>query len=143
MSESDAAAATQESNGVSLTRMSLRPGGWIGYSDDAVFIDRDDERVKIRNADISQIGLRVIEWDVAVMSLLLVGIGVYVGVTRNVFAGTAFGAIGVASVYYTYSQRYELVIQVKNRPKPVTLYPTHPKECHSTLVEAVGLEAVR
>ena len=143
MSESDAARVNQESDEVSLTRMSLRPGGWIGYSEDAVFIDRNDQRIKIRNQDITQIGLRVLEWDIAVMSLLLVGVGIYVGVTRNIFAGVAFGVVGIGSLYYTYSQRYELVIRVDNRAKPVTLYPTHPKECHSTLVEEVGLESVR
>jgi hypothetical protein len=32
---------------VTVTRIGLREGGWIGYGDDAIFIQRDDERIKI------------------------------------------------------------------------------------------------
>jgi hypothetical protein len=128
---------------VSVTRMSLRNGGWIGYSDDAVFVDTDDQKVKIRNDDISTVALRVIEWDVAVMSALLVALGGYVGLTRSPLAGVAFAVVGVFSLYRTYTKRYELIIHVENEPKPVTVFPTHPKECHETLTEGLGLDSVK
>lgn len=142
MTETDTEAvdATDE---VSVTRMSLRPGGWVGYSEDAVFVDREDERIKIRNGNIVQVGLRTIRWDLAVMSLLLVGVGGYVAATQNPLVGVGFAAVGSASLYRTYNRRYALVIGVENEPKPVAVHPDHPKECHERLVEAVGLERVR
>jgi len=128
---------------VEITRMSLRDGGWVGYSENAVFLDRDDRKVKIRSSDISTIALRVIKWDVAIMSALLVGLGGYVVATRNPLVGFGFAAIGIFSLYRTYTKRYELVIQVENETKPVTMYPAHPKKCHETLADGLGLETVR
>jgi hypothetical protein len=128
---------------VTLQRMSLRGGGWIGYSDDAVFVDRDDERVKIPRDAVVEVALRTIEWDLAVMSVLLVGVGGFVAWTRNPLVGVAFAAIGLASCYWTYGKRNELRIRVENERKPVTVYPEHPQECHGTLVDSLGLEPAR
>jgi len=128
---------------VTLQRMSLREGGWIGYSDDAVFVDRDDERVKIPRDAIIEVALRTVEWDLAVMSVLLVGVGAFVAWTRNPLVGVAFAAVGVASCYRTYGNRNELLIRVENERKPVSVHPEHPRECHGTLVDSLGLEPAR
>jgi len=135
--------STEEGDAVTVSRMALRNGGWVGYSDDAVFVSRDDQQVKIRSSDISTIALRVIEWDVAVMSVLLIGLGGYVVATRNPLVGLGFAAIGIFSLYRTYTKRYELVIQVENETNPVTMYPAHPEKCHETLADGLGLETVR
>lgn len=117
-----------------IRRMSLRPGGWIGYDDDSVFVQHEDDAgFKIARDDIARLTLNPVEWDLAVMSLLLVGIGVYVGVTRNPLVGVGFVAVGAWSLYRTYRKRYELVVYVDDQPKPVSVYPSHPKECHATL----------
>ncbi|MFC3476784.1 hypothetical protein [Halobacterium litoreum] len=126
---------------VEITRMSLRGGGWIGYSEDSVFVDEgDDERVKIHNEAVQRIGIRMLSWDVAVMSVLLVGIGAYVAWTRNPLVGAGFAALGAFSLYRTYSKRYALVVHVENRPKPIAVHPEHPKECMQTLADRLGLE---
>jgi len=130
----------RERRDVEITRMSLRDDGWIGYSEDAVYLDQDDERVKIQQGAIEEVGLRTLEWDVAVMSLLLVGVGAYVAWTRNPLVGVAFAAVGVFSFYRTYRQRYELVIRVSNQPKPLRVYPAHPVKCQQTLADRIGLE---
>jgi hypothetical protein len=127
------------SRDVEITRMQLRGDGWIGYSDDDVFVDEGDKRVKIPHDAIREVSLHQLEWDVALMSLLLVAVGGYVALTRNPFVGVAFAAVGAFSVYRTYSQRYELDIRVENRPKPIVVYPKHPVECHSTLADRIGL----
>lgn len=128
---------------VHITRMSLRAGGWIGYADDAVFVEDGDDRIKIHNDAIEEVGLRSLEWDIAVLSVLLVAVGGYVVVNRNPVVGVGFTAVGLFSLYRTYSQRHELVIRVENRPKPVSVHPEHPQECHKTLVDHVGLKAIR
>jgi hypothetical protein len=130
-----------ESDEVSVTRMGLRTGGWIGYSDDAVFIDRgDDERIKIAHDNVTQISLNTFEWDLGIMSLLLIGVGTYVAVTRNPAVGIAFGAIGAWSAYRTYGKRYELRIRVDGEAKPVSLYPHQPGDCLDRLIDVCGLE---
>jgi hypothetical protein len=122
---------------VEITRMDLRGGGWIGYSDDAVFVVDDDDRVKVSKDAIDGLALRTLEFDIAVMSLLLIAVGAYVALTRNPLVGVGFGAVGLYSAYRTYQQRHELVIDVDNEAKPISVYPAHPSECHSRLVEEV------
>jgi len=122
---------------VTITRMSLRRGSWVGYTDEAIYVDRDGQKVKIPHDVVTEVALRTLEWDLAVMSLLLVGVGGFVTLTRNPLAGVAFVAVGVASLYWTYAKRYELVIRAENEPKPLRIYPSHPGECHETLVDHV------
>ena len=124
---------------VEITRMSLRDDGWIGYSEDAVFVDEGDRRVKVQNDAVEQIALHSLEWDVAVMSVLLLGVGAYVFLTRNPLVGVGFAALGAFSLYRTYRNRQELSIRVRDRAKPITVHPEHPVECHETLVDQVGL----
>ncbi|MGQ5516956.1 hypothetical protein [Halococcus saccharolyticus] len=121
-----------------ITRMGLRRGGWIGYNEEGVYVDRDDEtRIKIRHGNVTQVGLKSAEWDLVVMSLVLVGVGVFVGTTRNPLVGIGFAAVGLGSLYWSYRKRHELVIHVANERKPIAVYPTHPAECHETLAERV------
>ena len=125
---------------VEITRMALRDGGWIGYSEDAVFLQRDDERVKIHDDPVTGIGRRVLSWDVAVMSVLLVAVGGWVVLTRNPLVGVAFAAVGLFSLYRTYAKRQALVIHVEDRAKPLAVHPEHPAECHERLAAETGLQ---
>lgn len=125
------------SGDVEITRMNLRGGGWIGYSDDAVYVMDGEDRVKVANEHVEQLALRTLEFDIAVMSLLLVAVGGWVVMNRNPWVGVGFGALGVFSLYRTYRQRHELVIHVENEPKPISVHPEHPSECHETLVEQI------
>jgi hypothetical protein len=128
------------SSDVEITRMGLRNGGWVGYSADAIFVDRGDERVKIHDDAVSRIGLRMLAWDTAVLSLLLVGVGAYVVSTRNPLVGLGFAAVGAYSLYRTYDDRQAVVIHVEDRRKPVAVHPEHPAECHERLAAEAGLE---
>jgi hypothetical protein len=121
--------------------METRDGGWIGYSDEAIFVDEGGERrVRIDHANVTRISLSTVEWDLAVMSVLLVGVGTYVAATRNAFVGIGFGAVGVWSCWRTYRQRHELRVHVDGRHKPVTVHPVEPGECHDTLADVADLE---
>ncbi|WP_336037923.1 hypothetical protein [Halobacterium yunchengense] len=134
-------AAQDDRSAVEITRMSLRGDGWIGYSEDAVYVDEGgDDRVKIPHDAVEAVTLRTLEWDLAVMSLLLVGVGAYVVVTRNPLVGVAFAAVGAFSAYRTYRHRHELAIRVRNRPKPLTVHPEHPHQCLDALSDRVGLQ---
>jgi hypothetical protein len=126
---------------VTVTRMQLREGGWIGYTDDAVFVDVDGEtKIKVAHGNVTQVSLATLEWDMAVLSLLLVGVGTYVAATRNVLVGIAFGAVGCWSCYRTYTKRYELRIRVEGRHKPLSVHPVEPGACHERLADVTGLE---
>lgn len=126
-----------DASDVEITRMGLRGGGWIGYSEDTVFVVDGDDQVKIAHDAIERFALRTLEFDIAVMSVLLVAVGGWVTLNRNPLVGVAFAAVGLFSAYRTYQQRNELVIDVANESKPISVYPEHPSECHSTLVEQV------
>jgi len=131
----------QTGDAVDVTRMTLRGGGWIGYTPDALYVERDDEKVKVEHEHVTEVALRSLQWDLVIMSVLLVGVGGYVVATRNPLVGIAFAGIGCLSLYRTYSNRYALIIRVENEPKPVTVHPTHPVECHETLVATIdGVE---
>lgn len=137
----NAVADEDDTGEVTLTRMGLRGGGWIGYTDGAIFVDREGEtKIKVDHANVTQISLRTVEWDLAVLSLVLVGVGTYVAATRNPLVGIAFGAVGCWSCYRTYNERYELHVHVEGRHKPLAVHPVEPKECHETLADVVGLE---
>ncbi|WP_160134619.1 hypothetical protein [Halococcus salsus] len=120
---------------VAITRTSLRNGGWLGYGNDGLYVKRDG-KVKIRDEDITRITLRAIEWDLVVMSLLLVGVGGYVAATRNPLVGVGFAVAGLLSLYRTYRKRYALSVHVGN-DGPLTVYPTHPKRCHERLADRI------
>lgn len=124
---------------VEIRRMALRREGWIGYSADSVFVDEGDEKIRIDNEAVEQLSLRWMEWDLVVMSLVLVAVGGYVFATRNPYVGVGFVVVGLASLYRSYRKRYELEIRIANQPKPVRVYPEHPTECHETLVAQLGL----
>lgn len=137
MSEQD-----PERRDVEITRMGLRDGGWIGYAEDAIYVDRDDgERVKIHDDAVQQIGRRVLAWDTAVLSVVLAGVGGYVILTRNPLVGVGFAALGLFSLYRTYQKRQALVIHIDGRAKPLAVHPEHPAECHERLAEEAGLQA--
>jgi hypothetical protein len=121
---------------VTITRTSLRRGGWLGYGEDGLYVKRD-EKVKIRDEDITRITLRTIEWDLVVMSLLLVGVGGYVVATRNPLVGVGFAVAGLLSLYRTYRKRYALSVHVEHEPTPLTVYPDHPKRCHERLADRI------
>lgn len=132
---------TQTADAVDVTRMSLRNGGWIGYTADALYLERGDEKIKIHNDHVRKVALRTLRWDLAVMSALLIGVGGYVMLIRNPLVGAGFAVVGFLSLYRTYTARYELLVHVENKPKPVTMYPTHPVECHEKLVESIAGES--
>lgn len=118
--------------GVSITKTPLRTGGWLGYGDDAFYVV-DDDRIKLRDEDVTRITLRTVEWDLVVMSLLLVGVGAYVSITGNTLAGIGFSVVGALSLYRTYRTRYALEIHAEG--ESLTVYPAHPKRCHDRLAE--------
>lgn len=129
-----------EAREATITRMGLRRGGWVGYNEVGIYVDQDNgERLKIRHGDVTQIELKTVEWDVVVMSLLLVAIGGYVGATQNPLVGIGFSVVGLASLYWSYRKRYKLVVRVEGERTPVSMYPTHPTECHETLAERVRI----
>lgn len=133
-----------ELDDILIAEMPLRSSGWVGYSADAIIInDDDDDYKKIYKENIAEIGLRTLQWDMAVMSILLAGVGGYIILTQNPLIGLCFALVGLGSLYRTYTNRYALIIQSKNHHKPVTIHPTHPKECHEQLAEKVELNLIR
>lgn len=132
-------ARSADADAGTINRMSLRPGGWIGYDDEAVLVARaDEEGLRIRRGDLLRVSMTPVEWDLVIMSLLLFGIGGYVAATRNPLVGAGFAVVGAWSLYRTYGNRYEVQLRVSGRAKPLAVYPAHPTACYETLGEIVA-----
>jgi hypothetical protein len=123
-----------------ITRMSLRPGGWIGYDDEAVLVAREDgdDDLRIRRDDLLRVSMTPVEWDLVIMSVLLLGVGGYVAATRNPLVGAGFAAVGVWSLYRTYGTRYEVTLRVSGRAKPLAVHPVDASACYETLGDIVA-----
>lgn len=98
-----------------------RDGGHVGVTDERLFVEQD-ELTAVPITDVESISVQSLDWFVAVLSVALVGFGVY-SIPRNTFVALAFTGVGVASVLRTYRRRNEVLVRIRNRPKPLRFYP--------------------
>lgn len=130
MTDSDAAFADIEPD--IAVSFALRGGGHLGLGEDAVYVARDDETLRVDAGDIVEVQQNDVDWFHAILSVVLVGFGLW-ATTRNVLGGLAFSAAGVASLYVTYRKRGTLTFQVQGRAKPLKLYPERSEEAYEAL----------
>lgn len=126
---------------------SLRFGGSLTVSRDELVVNRDgsgtgentDPPLRIEPDDVVEVTLDSIDYFLLVLSLAIVGFGV-LSLERNLLAGLAFAAIGLASGYRTYRRRDALRIRVSGRAKPIVLYPENPAAVAKALETHVAAE---
>lgn len=102
-------------------RSPLRFGGEIALVEDAILIDRDDEKVQVNYDNVTQVTVRDYDYFLGVLSVTLVGFGIWFA--RDNPLALLFSVAGVLSAYQVYRKRNEIVVHVKNRPKPIRLHP--------------------
>lgn len=100
----------------------LRSGGAVGLTDDRLFVVTGEETVAVRLVDVTEVTFAKLDWFLVTTSLAVVAFGV-LSLKLSVLGGLAFGAFGVASLYWTYRKRDRVVVRVDGRPKPLGLYP--------------------
>lgn len=135
----DAAHPFAPDGGAVIESHTLRGGGRLEVTDDALVVRRDDDPVQIDLVNIVEVSHASFDYFLGILSLALVGFGV-VSLERNVPAGLVFTAIGLASLYRTYGRRGQLKFRVQGRAKPLIVYPEHADAVYTALEPHVAAE---
>lgn len=134
----DAAASAGDGDFDVRFRANLRFGGWVGLTDDALLLVRDDERIRVAFDDVAQVTVETYDYFLAALSAVLVGFGLWHA--RRDPRALLFSLAGVASGYLVYRRRGKVTVHVRNRPKPLVLYPESVSELQSRLGPAIAPE---
>lgn len=113
-SESDRKPATRFETGT-------RFGGWVGLTDEALLLARDDECVRVALDDVAQVTVEEYDYFLAVLSAILVGFGLWYA--RQHPTALLFSLAGLASGYRVYRHRGEVTVHVRDRPRPIRFHP--------------------
>lgn len=114
--------------------------GWVGFDEQALYIEEDGERTKVKFENVSEIAFRDTDWFMVVISLTLIGFGLWF--VRQSPASLLFSLAGIGSLYILYRQRNELVVRASGRAKPLTVHPEEPGAFYDALGETMGGEEV-
>lgn len=117
-------------------RTDLRRGEWVGFDDETVYVDLGDDRYRMDFADVAEVSLEDYDYTMGIVSLILVGFGIYFA--RQHLGSLFFTAAGLVSAYRIYSRRNELAIKVTGRAKPLVCYPEDAQEFYERLGREMG-----
>lgn len=118
----------------------LRRGGSLTLTPDGIYVDRPDEdTIRVDHGNVIEIQYESVDWFVAILSVVLVGFGLY-STPRDVLLGLAFAAAGAVSLYLTYRKRDKLSFKVSGRAKPLLVYPENAERVYRTLGALVAEE---
>lgn len=121
----------------------LRRGGEVRVLEDALVVDRGaGEPVRVELDDVVEVTQRSVDWFTGILSVVLVGIGVYL-TREHVLGGLLFAGAGAASVYVTYRRRNETNLRVRGRAKPLKLYPADGQRFYTDLGRLLEVEDAR
>lgn len=126
-------------------RLSLRTGGSVVLSDDFLLVVTDADSgdpnlTRVALDDVAEVTVEEFDTFLAVLSILLVGYGLY-SVPNGALLGTAFAGFGAASLYWTYRKRGKTRIKVEGRAKPISLFPADTDAFTSALRPLLEAEA--
>jgi hypothetical protein len=113
----------------------LRTGGTAGLTDDRLLV-LDEERVSAELDAIEEVTVQTLDRFLVVLSVLLVGFGLY-STRMHVLGGVAFALVGLASCYWTYRNRNEVLVRVRGRANPLKLYPVETEPFRAALERAL------
>lgn len=121
-------------------RGGLRSGDEIAVTDRRVLVHEDAETTSVPYANVSEISNESFDWFLTILSLALVGFGLY-SITENVVVGIGSVLFGLWSVYRTYRHRDRVRIHTHSQAKPVEVFPEEVDQLYDELEPAI--EAVR
>ena len=114
--------------------------GWAGFDGEALYVDRDGERVRVAFEHVTELSYRDTDYFVVMLSLVLVGFGVWF-LSESPFS-ILFSLFGLASLYRLYRHRGEVVVRVADRPKPLTFHPEAGGGFYDALTAEVAGEVI-
>lgn len=104
-------------------RGQLRNGGWVGVTPDLLAVVRPDEPpVYVEFEQVETIRTEPLDWFLVLMSVALVGFGLF-SAQRNLLAAFAFCVAGGASLYLTYRRRDRVRISASGETDDLTIFP--------------------
>lgn len=99
---------------------SLREGGVVGITDDRLVVVSDPS-VSVPLENVREIKIEAFDWFLGVLSVVLVGFGVY-SLRMHVLGGLAFAAAGLASLYRTYRRRGRVIVELHSDATPIDFF---------------------
>ena len=121
-------------------RGELRSGDEIAVTEQRVLVRSPDEITSVPYTNVSEVSHESFDWFLAIMSLALVGFGVY-SIPANAFVGVGLAAVGLWSLYRTYRHRDRVRIHTHSQAKPVEVFPENVDALYAELEPAI--DAVR
>lgn len=114
-------------------RGQLRDGGWVGVTADRLaVVHRNEDPVYVEFDRIERIRVEPLDWFLVIMSLALVGFGLF-SIPRNLLAGIGFCVAGGVSLYVTYGRRDRVRITGEGETDDLTIYPEDVEELKGAL----------
>ena len=77
-----------------------------------------------------------LDWFTVVLGLGIVGFGLF-QLRAHPLGALAFVAFGVVTLYWAYRNREEIYVRVRNRPRPLAVYPADPDGFYEAMDEAL------
>lgn len=104
-------------------RGQLRDGGWVGVTPESLaVVHRNEDPVYVEFEYVETIRVEPLDWFLVLMSLALVGFGLF-SIPRNLLAGVGFCVAGGVSLYITYGRRDRVRISAEGEVDDLTIYP--------------------
>ncbi|WP_440990818.1 hypothetical protein [Haloarchaeobius baliensis] len=104
-------------------RGQLRDGGWVGVTPESLaVVHRNEDPVYVEFEQVETIRVEGLDWFLVIMSLALVGFGLF-SIPRNLLAGLGFCVAGGVSLYITYGRRDRVRISGEGESDDLTIYP--------------------
>lgn len=121
-------------------RGGLRSGDEIAVTDRRVLVRNDPETTSVPYTNVSEISNESFDWFLTILSLALVGFGLY-SFSENAVVGAGIVLFALWSVHRTYRHRDRVRIHTHSQPKPVEVFPEDVDGLYDELEPAI--EAVR
>lgn len=121
----------------------LRRGDRIELREDALIVRGvKDENLRVELDDVVEVTRRRVDWFTGVLSVVLVGIGLFL-TQESIVGGLLLAGAGVVSVYLTYRRRDEINLRIRGRTKPLQIYPQNGDRFYGDLGRLLEVEDAR
>lgn len=97
-----------------------RGGGSVGVTDERLLV-ADGDPTSVELGTIEEVTVRDVDYFVGSLSVALLGIGI-LAAENSLLVGGLFLAAGVASLVLVYRKRGKVMVDVRNRAKPLVFY---------------------
>ncbi|PSQ15328.1 hypothetical protein BRD00_14470 [Halobacteriales archaeon QS_8_69_26] len=99
----------------------VRTGGAVGLTDGRLLVVRDGRVETVPFENVDEVLVQSFDWFLGVMSVGLVGFGLY-STTMDPLLGLGFAVAGTVSFALTYRRRGRVRVEMHTKPKPLVFH---------------------